>query len=176
MHQTQWLVNSIRDSFKHEWNLGQYITIDETMVKYKIRMDYFYDELCRITSTFAKYKEVQQNDTTKRHKFVNVQFEKNVLNLWKDRQLDLLSTHAPPIIANSLDDCNVPKKNSTLRLNICTSSIVQEYMKHMRGVNVVDHLQGNYSTQEQLYKWWHKVFFSLWDLTKVNIYIIYCKG
>ena len=35
MHQTRWLVNSIRKSYKWQWNLSLYITIDETMVKYK---------------------------------------------------------------------------------------------------------------------------------------------
>ena len=35
MHQTRSLINTIQDSCKREWNLGQIITIDETVVRYK---------------------------------------------------------------------------------------------------------------------------------------------
>jgi hypothetical protein len=35
MHQTRWLINALRSACKREWNLGQYVTIDENMVKYK---------------------------------------------------------------------------------------------------------------------------------------------
>jgi hypothetical protein len=35
MHQTRWLINDIREACTREWKLGQHVTIDETMVKYK---------------------------------------------------------------------------------------------------------------------------------------------
>ena len=35
MHQTQSLINKIRDVFKEEWKLRQIITVDETMIRYK---------------------------------------------------------------------------------------------------------------------------------------------
>ena len=35
MHQTQSLINKIRDACKKEWKLVEFITIDETMVRYK---------------------------------------------------------------------------------------------------------------------------------------------
>jgi hypothetical protein len=35
MHQTRWLIDAIREACKRQWNLGQYITVDETMVRYK---------------------------------------------------------------------------------------------------------------------------------------------
>ena len=35
MHQTRSLINTIQDSCKRNWHLGQFITIDETMVRYK---------------------------------------------------------------------------------------------------------------------------------------------
>jgi hypothetical protein len=53
-----------------------------------------------------------------------------------------------------------------------------EYTTHMRGVDVADQLWGSYSTQNRLYKWWHRIFFFLLDMTVVNMFIIYvaaCK-
>jgi hypothetical protein len=35
MHQTRWLIDAIRNSCKREWKLGEFLTIDETMVRYK---------------------------------------------------------------------------------------------------------------------------------------------
>jgi hypothetical protein len=35
MHQTRWLIDAIRGAYKRQWNLGQFVTIDETMVRYK---------------------------------------------------------------------------------------------------------------------------------------------
>jgi hypothetical protein len=35
IHQTRWLIDALRGACKRQWNLGQYVTTDETMVKYK---------------------------------------------------------------------------------------------------------------------------------------------
>jgi hypothetical protein len=35
MHQTRWLVDRIREACQREWKLGQFVTVDETMVRYK---------------------------------------------------------------------------------------------------------------------------------------------
>jgi hypothetical protein len=35
MHQTRWLINAIRSACKRKWNLGQYVTVAKSMVKYK---------------------------------------------------------------------------------------------------------------------------------------------
>jgi hypothetical protein len=35
IHQTWWLVNRSRDACQREWKLGQFVTVDETMVRYK---------------------------------------------------------------------------------------------------------------------------------------------
>jgi hypothetical protein len=35
MHHTRWLINEMKASCRREWQLGQHVTIDETMVKYK---------------------------------------------------------------------------------------------------------------------------------------------
>jgi hypothetical protein len=35
MHQTRWLVDTIREACQWEWRLEQFVTLDETMVRYK---------------------------------------------------------------------------------------------------------------------------------------------
>jgi hypothetical protein len=45
----------------------------------------------------------------------------------------------------------------------------------MRGVDVADHLRGNYTTQVHTHKWWHRVFFFLLDVTVTNMYIMYIQ-
>jgi hypothetical protein len=61
------------------------------------------------------------------------------------------------------------------RPNIRTSPVLQEYTTHMRGVDVADHLRGNYSCSTRTHKWWYKIFFFLWDLTMTNMYIMYLE-
>jgi hypothetical protein len=39
-------------------------------------------------------------------------------------------------------------------------------------------LQASYSSQSRSHKWWHRIFFALLDITKVNAYVMYldrCK-
>jgi hypothetical protein len=96
--------------------------------------------------------------------------------LWKDKQpVLLLSTHAPPITAGDPRNCTVPRRDGARRPDICTSPVLVEYTNNMRGVDVADHLRGNYTTQVCTHKWWHRVFFFLWDLTTVNMYIMYLR-
>jgi hypothetical protein len=73
----------------------------------------------------------------------------------------------------------VPHRNGAIREGIQTSHVHFEYMKHMRGVDVVDQLQASYSNQNQSHKWWHGVFLFLIDMTVINMFIMYldeCKN
>jgi hypothetical protein len=83
--------------------------------------------------------------------------------LYKDKMsMLLLSMHAPPIFTGNRQDRTITRHNGTRRSNISTSPILHEYTSNnMQGVNVVDHLRGNYITQVHTYKWWHRVIFFL---------------
>jgi hypothetical protein len=73
--------------------------------------------------------------------------------LWKDKMLVLLlSTHILPIYTREPRDCTISRRNGAIRFNIRTSPILQEYTKNIRGVDVADHLQGNYTTQVRTHK------------------------
>jgi hypothetical protein len=87
----------------------------------------------------------------------------------------LLSTHAPPITLGNPEDCTVPQREGSRRPNIHTSPVLQEYTTHMCGIDIADHLRGNYSYCTCTHKWWHKVFFFLWDLSMTSIYIMYLE-
>jgi hypothetical protein len=54
-----------------------------------------------------------------------------------------------------------------------TSLMHLKYTTHKRGVDVTNHLQAFYSTQNRTHKWWHKVLFVLLDMIVVNMFIIY---
>jgi len=45
----------------------------------------------------------------------------------------------------------------------------------MRGVDVTDHLRGNYSSQLHCHKWWIKLFHFVIDQTMVNAYVTWVK-
>jgi hypothetical protein len=99
--------------------------------------------------------------------------------LWKDKKpVLLLSTNAISIGFPCVPVDTVPRPNGAVREAIPTSPMHVEYTTHMRGVEVADQLQASYSTQNRSYKWWHRIFFFLLDMTVVNMFIMYvvaCK-
>ena len=50
-----------------------------------------------------------------------------------------------------------------------------QYITSMRGVDVADQLRGDYSYQVRTQKWWHRLFFFLFDTTVVNTWKLHCK-
>jgi hypothetical protein len=272
MHQTRWLIDAIREACKRQWNLGQFITIDETMVRYKgtycparqympkkpvkwgvkvwcaadskLKFIYDFDIYCgksQATLESRASRTEEQNlahrvvtqltagldnkghvvvmdnyftsvglfrDLERRGIYATGTMRSNRIGvhldmrktkefkrrnhgdldwfmhesrrmssvLWKDKMhVLLLSTHAPPVFPGDPWDCTVPRRNGAIRSDIPTSPVLQEYTSNMRGVDVADHLRGNYTTQVRTHKWWHRVFFFLWDVTVTNMYIMYLQ-
>jgi hypothetical protein len=242
MHQTQWLINEMKASCKREWHLGQHVTVDETMVRYKgkyalarqympkkpikwgFKVWILADATSHIIFDFEVYcgrstvtleggmsQGVEQNlahrvvtnltsgldnkghvitmdnfftsvglfrglerrgiyaTRTMRSNRIGLHLDmRNIREfrrrgqgdldwfmhnsrrmgsvLWKDRMpVLLLSTHAPPITPGNPRDCTVPRRDGALRLDIPTSPMLQEYTKNMRGIDVADHIRGNYT-------------------------------
>jgi hypothetical protein len=69
--------------------------------------------------------------------------------MWKDkRHILLLSTHAKPVqFPYEFPVVMVPRRNGVVRVEIQTSPVHVEYMKHMCGVDVADQLRASYSYQ-----------------------------
>jgi hypothetical protein len=94
--------------------------------------------------------------------------------MWKDKYLVLLiSTHALSIGFLCVPHNEVPHRNRTVRENIPTSPMLLEYTTFMKGIDVADQLCASCFSLTQNYKWWHKIFFVMLDMTEVNMYIIY---
>ena len=51
--------------------------------------------------------------------------------------------------------------------------VVEEYNRHMGGVDTGDQLQSYYGFSHRTVKWWRRLFFHLIDLAIVNAYILY---
>lgn len=51
--------------------------------------------------------------------------------------------------------------------------MLRDYTTYMRGVDVADQLKAPYSSHPRSHKWWHRMFWFLIDMTKVNMYIMY---
>ena len=96
--------------------------------------------------------------------------------IWKDKQsMLLLSTHALPITNGDAMSCFKPRRNGRERQLIPMSPIVVEYTIKICGVNMADQLRGNYSWLSRSYKWWHCVFLFLWEMTIINMYVMYLE-
>jgi hypothetical protein len=93
--------------------------------------------------------------------------------MWKYKKtVCLISTHARPK-AMGEEKVEVPWRNGQFWKMVKTSPIHLEYKTHMRGVDVVDHLRGNYSCQVRSHKWWHRSFYFMVDTTMVNSWILH---
>ena len=56
---------------------------------------------------------------------------------------------------------------------IPSPKLVQEYNKHMGGVDLMDSLIGLYRCRIRSKKWYHRLWFHLLDLTVVNAWLLY---
>jgi len=93
---------------------------------------------------------------------------------WQDKKLvTLLSTAVPPWTPG----VSVLRHVSGIRgqLIIPSSLMHTSYVEYMRGMDVTDHLRGNYSTQLRCHKWWIKLFHFVVDQTMVNAYVTWVK-
>ena len=100
--------------------------------------------------------------------------------MWKDKFLVLLlSTHAVPIgLPSMYPPSEVHHCFGALRHQIPTLPILLEYTTYMCGMDVANQLKSSYTTQSRSHKWWHKIFNGLFDISTVNMYIMYldrCK-
>ena len=60
-------------------------------------------------------------------------------------------------------------------IKIKCPNLVQEYNRHMGGVDLLDSLLGYYRNKIKSKKWYHQIFFHLTDMVIVNARILWCK-
>jgi hypothetical protein len=99
--------------------------------------------------------------------------------MWKDKcPVLLISSHAIPIGFPCMPMDTVPRRHGAIREDIPTSPVLLEYTTPMGGVDVADQLRASYPSQIRSHKWWHRIFFTMLDVTEVNNYFMYlsrCK-
>lgn len=89
---------------------------------------------------------------------------------WMDaKPIFLLSTACDPIG----EDMYVGRWVGRERVDFPTSSIVLQYQAGMRGVDIMDQQQQEYSTQLHFHKWWYHIFMFVLDSKILNSYILY---
>lgn len=59
------------------------------------------------------------------------------------------------------------------RKKIQKPKVIVDYVKHMGGVDTLDHYCGSYSFARRSTKWWRKLFFWLLEVALVNSYILW---
>ena len=93
---------------------------------------------------------------------------------WQDKKLVTLhSTAAAPWEPNSKVLRRIPGLRGPLV--VLSSPMHRQYVEYMRGVDVTDQLQGNYSSQLGCHKWWVKFFHLIVDQTMVNAYVTWVR-
>lgn len=53
--------------------------------------------------------------------------------------------------------------------------VVDDYNKHMGGVDHADRLRSVYGLGRRSKKWWHRLFWGMMEITFVNSYVVYCE-
>lgn len=93
---------------------------------------------------------------------------------WADkRQVSMLSTvHDDSVLTKTRRTRHVQGGREEVRKPV----MIEEYNKHMGGVDKSDQLLSYYGFAHRTVKWWRRAFFHLVDLAVVNAYIMYTEA
>lgn len=115
----------------------------------------------------------------KKGEVMSQQIDSSMLVLkWMDkREVMMLSTiHDDSFVTKKRRSRTAPDGQE----DILKPLVVEEYNRHMGGVDTGDQLQSYYGFSHRTVKWWRRLFFHLIDLAIVNAYILYlmspCSG
>lgn len=94
--------------------------------------------------------------------------------VWKDNKIvTLLSTYAGALPVAKVNRYDKAKRE---KIDITCPFIVQEYNKHMGGVDLMDSYLGRNHITLRSKKWYLRIFFHLFDLAVINAWIVYKKN
>ena len=75
---------------------------------------------------------------------------------------------------HGISETTVQRKDKTgAKLTVPCPDVVDDYNKHMGGVDKHDMLRQKYGIDRKSKKWWHRLFFGMFDMAIVNAYILY---
>ena len=88
---------------------------------------------------------------------------------WQDKKtVSLLSAADAPL---QMTEVKRKKKDGSSTLVPCPL-VVQTYNQFMNGVDYADQLRNEYPTYRRSKKWWHYLFWFLWDISVCNAFIL----
>ena len=92
-----------------------------------------------------------------------------VATRWRDKRvISFLST-----IDNATEDTTVIRKTRDgAGRSVDAPMVVKQYNEHMNGVDRHDQVRTEYSTYRKSNKWWHYIFWFLFDVSIANGYIL----
>ena len=89
-----------------------------------------------------------------------------VFTKWHDkRDVSVISTNCSPLAV----DVVVNRRNQ----QVSKPSVIDQYNKHMGGVDLADQLRKYYSVGRSSFKWYRYLFWFLIDVSKCNSFIMY---
>ena len=89
---------------------------------------------------------------------------------WRDKKIvHLLSTQANLVALEGEATPTIPHQNGAVQDAIPTSPMHLEYTTYSNQLRIKN------SCQVKTHKWWHQVFYFLWDMLVVNMYLMYLK-
>ena len=91
-----------------------------------------------------------------------------VATAWKDKVITLLSTVDCPLVRSSVER----RKRDGTRTQVACPSVVKAYNDNMNGVDQADQLRTEYPTYRNSKKWWHHLFWFLFDTAVANALVL----
>lgn len=90
---------------------------------------------------------------------------------WMDNRIVNFATNF-----HGTEQCSVKRTNKDgSKADVNCPSVVDDYNRHMGGVDHADQLRTTYGMNRRSKKWWHRLFWGFMDIAFVNAYVIYCN-
>ena len=107
-----------------------------------------------------------------KHTFKVAQKEKKLYVIWKDtKNVCFLSNFHSPQAMGVVNRMGADKTRSQVNV----PKIIEDYQKHMKGVDLCDQNVSYYLPAHKTVKWWRRLFFYLTQVSIVNSYV-YAKA
>ena len=92
-----------------------------------------------------------------------------VSTAWKDKKvITLFSTADCPLVRSNVEH----RKRDGTRTQVACPSVVKAYNDNMNGVDRADQLRTEYPTYRNSKKWWHYLFWFLFDTAVANAFVL----
>nr|CAH7728858.1 unnamed protein product [Callosobruchus chinensis] len=115
----------------------------------------------------AEDKSLKRADFDYRYSNTNIGIYK-----WKDNRVVHLATNF-----HGTEETTVQRteKNGS-KLAVKCPTVVEDYTRHMGGVDHADQLRATYGLNRKSKKWWHRLLWGFIEMAFINAYIIYCES